>query len=87
MSWNIVYLIVAIIAGFLGIWNLARQRSVFLSLAGILWFLIVLTGQYVRQVYDFALPSGMPHLGSLLLYVLLPILMILGFFAIGTRRG
>jgi len=87
MTWSIVYLIIAIVAGFLGIWNLARQRNVFLSLAGILWFLIVLLGQYVRQVYDFSLPSGMPHLGTLLLYVLLPVLVILAFFTIGTRRG
>ena len=32
MAWSTVYLILAIIVAVLGIWNIARQRSVFLSL-------------------------------------------------------
>ena len=48
MGWSTVYLILAIIAAILGIWNLARQRNVFLSLTGILWFLIVLFKLYVQ---------------------------------------
>jgi hypothetical protein len=87
MSWAIVYLVISVIAGFMGIWNLARQRNVFLSLAGILWFLVVLLGLYVKQVYNYQLASGLPVVGDLLLYVLLPVLVILAFFTMTTRRS
>ncbi len=85
MGWSTVYLILAIIAAILGIWNLARQRNVFLSLAGILWFLIVLFKQYIPRVYDYNLVSGLPVVGDLLLLVLLPIFLIFAFFAGGRR--
>ncbi len=85
MGWSTVYLILAIIAAILGIWNLARQRNVFLSLAGILWFLIVLFKQYIPKVYDYNLVSGLPVVGDLLLLVVLPIFVIFAFFAGGRR--
>jgi hypothetical protein len=85
MGWSTVYLVLAIIAAILGIWNLARQRNVFLSLSGILWFLIVLFMQYIPKVYNYSLVSGLPDVGPLLLLVLLPIFMILAFFAGGRR--
>ncbi len=85
MGWNTVYLILAIIAAILGIWNLARQRNVFLSLSGILWFLIVLFREYIPRVYNYNLIAGLPVIGELLLLVLLPIFMILAFFAGGRR--
>ncbi|MGA2615437.1 MAG: hypothetical protein ABSG38_18520 [Spirochaetia bacterium] len=85
MGWSTVYLILAIIAAILGIWNLARQRNVFLSLTGILWFLIVLFMQYIPKVYNYSLISGLPELGPLLLLVLMPIFVILAFFAAGRR--
>jgi len=85
MGWSTVYLILAIIAAILGIWNLARQRNVFLSLTGILWFLIVLFRQYIPSVYNYNLISGLPVVGELLLLVLMPIFVILAFFAGGRR--
>ncbi|HUI73234.1 MAG TPA: hypothetical protein VL354_22120 [Spirochaetia bacterium] len=85
MGWSTVYLILAIIAAILGIWNLARQRNVFLSLTGILWFLIVLFMQYIPKVYNYSLISGLPEVGPLLLLVLMPIFVILAFFAGGRR--
>ena len=85
MGWSTVYLVLAIITAILGIWNLARQRNVFLSLSGILWFLIVLFKQYIPRVYDYNLISGLPVVGDLLLLVLLPIFMIFAFFAGGRR--
>jgi hypothetical protein len=85
MGWSTVYLILAIIAAILGIWNLARQRNVFLSLTGILWFLIVLFMQYVPKVYNYNLISGLPVIGELLLLVIMPIFLILAFFAGGRR--
>ncbi len=85
-GWEIVYLVIAIIAAILGIWNLARQRNVFLSLSGILWFLIVLFMLFVKQaVYNYPLPGSLPTVGNLLLLVLLPVFMILAFFAGGRR--
>ncbi len=86
MTWGTVYFILAIIAGILGIWNLARQRNVFLSLTGILWFLIVLFERYIPKVYDFRIASGMPSVGTLLLYVLIPVFVMLAFVTPGPNR-
>jgi hypothetical protein len=85
MGWGTVYFIIAIIAGILGIWNLARQRNVFLSLTGILWFFIVLFERYIPQVYGFHLVAGIPNVGSLLLYIFIPLFVILAFFSWGRR--
>jgi hypothetical protein len=80
MGWSTVYLIFAIIIGILGIWNLARQRSVFLSLTGIFWFLIVLFQLYVPKVSEYRIASGMPGVGTLALYLLIPVLLVFAFF-------
>jgi hypothetical protein len=85
MGWNTLYLVLGIIAGILGIWNLARQRNVFLSLMGVLWFLIILFKLYVGQVYSYRILEGIPEVGSLLLFVLMPILLLLAFFTGGRR--
>jgi hypothetical protein len=85
MGWNTVYLVIAIIVGILGIWNLARQRNIFLSIAGILWFLVVLFRFYVPKVYDYVLISGLPVAGELALFVLVPVFVLLAFFS-GYRR-
>ena len=75
----------AIKAGILGIWNLARQRNVFLSLMGVLWFLIILFKLYIGQVYNYHILEGIPDVGSLLLFVIMPILLLLAFFTGGRR--
>jgi hypothetical protein len=85
MGWSTVYFVIAVIAGILGIWNLARQRNVFLAIAGILWFLIVLFENYVPKVYRYVLVSGVPEIGSLLLYILIPVFIILAYFTGGRR--
>ncbi len=85
MAWSTVYLVIAIIAGIFGIWNLARRRNVFLAIAGILWFLIILFKNYVPRVYDYVLISGVPEVGSLLLFVLMPVLLIFAYFTGGRR--
>ncbi|MGA2976554.1 MAG: hypothetical protein ABSF77_14695 [Spirochaetia bacterium] len=86
MGWSTLYLILGILAGIFGIWNLARQRNVFLSLTGILWFLVVLFEQYIPKVYGYHIASGVPSLGGLFLYVLIPLFIILAFFTSGARR-
>jgi hypothetical protein len=85
MGWSTLYLILAILAGIFGIWNLARQRNVFLSLTGILWFLLVLFERYIPKVYDYRIASGMPGIGTLILYVVIPIFIVLAFFTPGRR--
>jgi hypothetical protein len=85
MGWSTVYLILAILAGIFGIWNLARQRNIFLALTGILWFLLVLFRQYIPKVYDYQIASGMPGIGTLVLWVIIPIFIILAFFTPGRR--
>jgi len=85
MGWSTVYLIIAILAGLIGIWNLARQRNVFLSLTGILWFLLVLFELYVPKVYDYKIASGLPGTGTLVLFVVIPVFVMLAFFTQGRR--
>ncbi|MGD0728033.1 MAG: hypothetical protein ABSB63_21050 [Spirochaetia bacterium] len=80
MGWNTAFLVLGIIAGILGIWNLARQRSIFLSLTGILWFLVVLFKNYIPRLYNYELASGVPGVGDLVLFLLIPIFIILAFF-------
>ncbi len=86
MGWSTFFLILAIVAGIVGIWNLARQRSIFLSLTGILWFLVVLFQRFIPSVYDYRIASGVPGLGTLFLYVVIPIFLILAFFTSAGRR-
>ena len=85
MGWSTVYLVLAILAGIFGIWNLARNRNVFLSLTGILWFLLVLFQLYIPKVYDYRIASGMPGVGTLVLYVIVPVFVILAFFTQSRR--
>jgi len=84
-GWNTLYLVIGIIAGILGIWNLARQRNVFLSLTGILWFLVILFWLFIPNVYKARPLSGVPIVGELVLYVLVPVFVILAFFTGGRR--
>lgn len=86
MGWNTVYFILSIVAGIIGIWNLAQNRNVFLSLTGILWFLIMLFAEYIPRAYNYHIASGMPSIGALFLYVVLPVFVILSFFTARTRR-
>jgi hypothetical protein len=85
MGWSTLYLGLGIVAGVMGIWNLARQRNVFLSLAGILWFLVVLFEQYIPKAYALHLIAGIPSVGTLMLYAIIPIFVILSFFTQGRR--
>jgi hypothetical protein len=86
MGWTTVFFILSILAGILGIWNLAQQRNVFLSLTGILWFLVLLFEQYIPKAYNYHIASGMPSIGTLFLYVVIPVFIILSFFTSRTRR-
>ncbi len=85
MAWSTVYLVLAILVAVLGIWNIARQRSLFLSLIGIVWFLVVLFQRWVPEAYGFVILRGMPTVGSLLQYVVIPVLLAVAFFT-GARR-
>jgi hypothetical protein len=80
MGWNTAFLVLGIIAGTLGIWNLARQRNIFLSLTGILWFLVVLFKHYIQRLYTYELASGVPVVGDLVLFLVIPLFIILAFF-------
>jgi len=86
MGWSTVYLVIAILAGIVGIWNLARQRNIILALTSILWFLVVLFEQYIPRVYNYQVAAGLPALGMIFLYVIIPLLIILAFFTSYTRR-
>jgi hypothetical protein len=86
MGWSTLFFIIGILFGVIGIWNLARQRGIFLSLAGILWFLVVLFERYIPTVYSYRLAQGVPELGRLVLFVVIPILLIIAFFTATSRR-
>ncbi len=83
--WNTVYLVISIIEGIVGIWNLARQRNIFLSLTGILWFLVVLFSLYIRNIYNYRIAEGVPGIGDLVLFILIPVFFILAFFSSNRR--
>ncbi len=85
MGWQTVYLVISIVLGILGIWNLARQRNVFLSISSILWFLVVLFKFFVRDIYEYVLISGIPGVGDLVLFVLIPVFLFLAFFSYYRR--
>ena len=86
MQWSTIYLILAILVGGFGIWKLARNRNPFLGLIGILWFLIILFKFYVPDLFRLVLIHGIPTLGSLMEYALLPILLLFSYFNTGSRR-
>lgn len=85
MAWSTVYLILAIIVAVLGIWNIARQRSIFLSLIGIVWFVVVLFERWVPEAYNFVVARGLPSVGNILLFLVIPLLLVVAFFT-GSRR-
>ena len=85
MAWCTVYLVLAILVAVLGIWNIARRRSVFLSLIGIVWFVVVLFERWVPEAYNYVIVRGIPSVGALLLYLVIPVLLVVAFFT-GSRR-
>jgi hypothetical protein len=86
MGWSTVYLIIAIIVGILGIWNLARQRNAFLAVAGVLWFLVILFKFFVGDsVYGLVIVQGVPAIGDLILYVVIPALLFFAFLSRDRR--
>jgi len=85
MAWSTVYLALAILVAVLGIWNIARQRSIFLSLIGIVWFVVVLFERWVPEAYNYVIVRGIPSVGNLLLYLVIPLLLVVAFFT-GSRR-
>jgi hypothetical protein len=85
MAWSTVYLVLAIIVAILGIWNIARGRSIFLSLIGIVWFVFVLFERWVPEAYNFVIVRGVPSVGNLLQYLAIPALLVVAFFT-GRHR-
>ena len=86
MGWSTLFFIIGIVFGVIGIWNLARQRNIFLALSGILWFLVVLFERYIPRVYDYRIADGVPVLGQLFLYLVIPVFLIIAFFSAPNRR-
>jgi hypothetical protein len=78
MSWNTIFLILAIIVAVLGIWNLARKRTVFVSLIGIVWFIFVLFRNFVPDAYNYLVVSGLT-VGDILEYLVVPVFLIIAF--------
>jgi hypothetical protein len=85
MAWSTIYLVLAILVAILGIWNIARRRSVFLSLIGIVWFVFVLFERWVPEAYGFVIVRGVPSVGNILQYLVIPLLLVVAFFT-GNRR-
>lgn len=87
MEWRIIYLIIGIVTLIFGIWNLAQKKGFYLPIAGIFWFCVILFRFFVSDIYDFVIIKGMPSLGNLLLYVVMPALLILAFLTSRSHRG
>jgi hypothetical protein len=85
MAWSIIYFIIAIAAAVVGIWNLAQRKFVFLSIACLLFFLVVLFDYIIRiGVTQFELIPG-TTVGQLTLFGVIPIFIILAFFTRNSR--
>ncbi len=81
MAWSVVFLIGGIATLVLGVFSLVQRRQTFLSIAGIIWFCIVLFSEYIPGAYNAIIIQGMPSLGKLLLFLGLPVFLILAFFS------
>jgi len=81
MAWNIVYFVISIVMAVLGIWNLAKKRFIFLALACFIWFLLVLFTFIIKL--DFIDQQLLPgaSLAQIVTYVVVPVFIILAFFA------
>jgi len=80
MAWNVVFLIGGITTLVLGIYSFTQRKRLFLSIIGVVWFLIVLFKLFIPNVYGFVLIQGIPVLGDILLFLVLPALLVLAFF-------
>ena len=79
-------MIVGVVLLIVGIWNLARQRYIFLSLVGILWFLVVLSENYIPSWYNYRFAEGVPAVGTLVLYLVVPVFLFIAFLSTNNRR-
>ncbi|MBN1501392.1 MAG: hypothetical protein JW982_14625 [Spirochaetes bacterium] len=76
MSWNVIYFLIALTLLIVSIWKLARYQAFYLGLAGITFFIAVLTLYFIPQVYDFVIIKGLPTFGRILHYIALPVLLV-----------
>jgi len=86
MAWNIIYFIIAIGAAVVGVWNLAQRKYLFLSIACILWFLVVLFTWIATEVGIINMAFAGTTVGNLVLYGFIPVFLILAFFTRRTRQ-
>ena len=86
MPWYIIYFVIAIAAAVVAVWNLAQRRSAMLSIACLLWFLVVLFTWIATEVGIIVAPFAGTTVGNLLLYGLVPIFLILAFFSRRSRQ-
>jgi len=85
-TWTTIYLIIAVLVGGLGVWNLARRRNPYLAITGLLWFVAVLLRFFVPSLDNLVVVRGIPELGSLVLYAAVPVFMVLAFLNAGSRK-
>jgi hypothetical protein len=85
MSWSVIYLLIAIGCFIVAIWRLARRANIFLVMIGVVWFFTLFFKIYLPSVYRFVLIQGVPSIGALLHYVVLPVFIILALISIKSR--
>lgn len=80
MSWNVIYFLIALTLLIVSIWKLARYQAFYLALAGITFFIVVMSLFFIKPVYDFVIINGLPTFGRILHYIAIPILLMLSMF-------
>jgi hypothetical protein len=85
MNWTYVYLGIGILCFLAAGWRLSRGNKPLLPLVGILWFFVVLFQFFIPEVYRFTLIKGVPSLGRLIHYVVMPVFILI-LVAAGRRR-
>lgn len=85
MSWNVVYLIFAIVCMIMAVWKISRHGNFFIAMVGILWFLTILFYLYVPSIYNFTIIRGIPSFGRLIHFVAMPVFIILSLSSHRSR--
>lgn len=75
MTWNTIFFIIAAVVLAFGIYRIIRVGGNYLSYTAIAWFIAIFFMMYIPGVYDMHLIDGIPSLGKIIHYIVMPVLM------------
>jgi hypothetical protein len=75
MTWNMIFFIISAVVLAFGIYRIIRVGGNYLSYTAIAWFTAMLFMMYLPNLYDLHLINGIPSLGKIVHYIIMPILL------------